>query len=178
MVEGNASCTLKDGAPAAVRGIYRDNGILPGLSLPMAAFDAIFVADSEVLSWVADSGRSRADAAAVLVEAFAGPIALAVDNARLFGALTQFVRVGIDQREGELPAPFAERGGDRTLRIGARGEALLLPRGGFVRGHGGRDGAGEDGHRGGRDGGCAAEEGHLRRWRHVGGQPSDRPART
>ncbi|HST85503.1 MAG TPA: FAD-dependent oxidoreductase [Kineosporiaceae bacterium] len=31
------------------------------------AFDGIFVADSEVLSWVADSGRSRGDAADVLV---------------------------------------------------------------------------------------------------------------
>ena len=39
------------------------------------AFDGIFVADSAVLSWVADSGRSRGDDAAVLVAHTTGEFA-------------------------------------------------------------------------------------------------------
>jgi len=40
-----------------------------------SAFDGVFVADSSVLSWVADSGRSRGDGAAVLVAHTTGDFA-------------------------------------------------------------------------------------------------------
>jgi renalase len=79
-----------------------------------SAFDAIFVADSEVLSWVADSGRSRADGAAVLVAHTSNDFAARyvrgrADPASAIEPVLDELRHVIGGRHGHVPPPEWER---------------------------------------------------------------------